>query len=38
MRKLRRMVAHKNMKKRGIRKVNKGKNSFFSEYWRDYAK
>lgn len=40
MRKLRRMVAHRRMKKKGIHKINKdyGKGSYFANYWRDYLR
>lgn len=40
MRKLRRLVAHNNMKKKGITQVNKKKAgvSFFAENWRKFAK
>lgn len=38
-RKLDRMVARKNMEKKGITQINKvkGDTSFFSRYWRSYA-
>jgi len=40
MRKLRRMVAHENMKKRGLMRVNKKHgdkhSSYFAGNWRDY--
>lgn len=40
MRKLARLVAHKNMKKKGIVHANKKQagESFFSENWRKYVK
>ena len=40
MRKLKRMVARNNMKKKGLTQVNKKKAgvSFFAENWRDYVK
>ena len=42
MRKLKRSVAHNNMKKRGLSHVNKKlgnkHSSYFAENWRDYVK
>lgn len=42
MRKLKRAVAHNNMKKRGFTQVNKKHgnkhSSFFAENWRDFIK
>lgn len=41
MRKLRRLVAHNRMKKRGYTSVNKIKNgetrSYFARHWREWA-
>ena len=39
MRKLDRMVARKNMEKKGVTQINKikGDVSFFSKNWRDYV-
>lgn len=39
LRSLARTVAHKNMKKAGLVRVNNHKHgdSFFSEHWRDYV-
>lgn len=37
MRKLKRLVAHKRMKKAGVRRINKGLTSYFSEHWREYV-
>lgn len=38
-RKLDRMVARNNMKKKGVTQINKvkGDRSFFSKYWRSYV-
>lgn len=35
LRSLRRSVAHNNMKKAGLRRVNKGE--YFAKNWRDYV-
>jgi len=37
MRKLRRLVAHKRMKKAGYYRVNKDLDSYFSKHWREWA-
>lgn len=38
MRKLKRLVAHENMKKAGLSRVNKGYNSYFSRHWKEFLK
>lgn len=40
MRKLKRLIAHKRMKKEGLIRVNKSGpkvNSYFAEHWREYV-
>ena len=37
MRKLRRLVAHKKMKKAGYYRVNKDNPSYFAKHWREWA-
>lgn len=37
MRKLRRLVAHKRMKKAGYGRFNKGNPSYFARKWREFV-